>query len=673
MVNHFGRHLLSGRERWRDLSPVARARFVLCLLAGALSLWLVFGADHPWTIERLDREHWKLKHIVGYYSFWAAVGNLFALGGLILSARWWASPQPTAPPRSVGRSPVWFWPLTLAAMIFCGALASLRMSHGFVHDEESSARQVIAGPYKVTADGAVFLDEPDWRETLYHYRKPNNHVLHSILARLCWTAWQKIAPPVNWHLKEWVIRIPAWIGGIGAVCTLAILLRRYISPLAGVLAAWLLALHPWHLRFAAEARGYSLMLCTIPVVLYFWLRAIQENRWRWWLLFSASQFALVYFYPGSLYVLIVLNGATALWLLGNLARAGQSPAFGRWFASNCFAAMAALQLMLPLFPQLQTYLRTEEARAPIGLSWVFNTAIYFLAGVPWSKSALATSSYLELMPYATAHPLFFGAVLTAIVALILIGYAAMFRLPLPEGPIVASTLLVPGFVGFAAAKLFHQWLFEWYLLYLLPGLVAGAAVGAFVMGRWLRNRFAHRWIAMLPGLGLVLAYGTFTHPFRAWYSAHPMEPVKEATLAMRSSLDPNDPLHRHRLTGVLLSLDDYYDPRANLIRTPEDFIRLLQTSDEEGKPLSIMVHHPWAAAFQVPQLWRLFNEAGLFTEYLYFHGLDQTNDRIVAHYQRGSVRDFDLNAFLRGRPGVPNANDPPLKFPNKPVVHSAAP
>ena len=76
---------------------------------------------------------------------------------------------------------------------------------------------------------------------------------------------------VKWHKKEWVVRIPAWLGGVGAVCMLGVLLRRVISPLAGVLAAWLFALHPWHIRFASEARGYSLMLCIIPIVLYFWL------------------------------------------------------------------------------------------------------------------------------------------------------------------------------------------------------------------------------------------------------------------------------------------------------------------------------------------------------------------------------------------------------------------
>ena len=125
-------------------------------------------------------------------------------------------------------------------------------------------------------------------------------------------------------------------------------------------------------------------------------------------------------------------------LLSNLAREGKSPALGRWFASNCFAAIAALQLMLPLVPQLQSYMQTEEARATIGLSWVFNTAMYFLAGVPWSKGALATSSYLELMPYAIEHPAFFVGIVAAIVGLILVGYVAMFRLPLPEGPIVAA-------------------------------------------------------------------------------------------------------------------------------------------------------------------------------------------------------------------------------------------
>ena len=144
-------------------------------------------------------------------------------------------------------------------------------------------------------------------------------------------------------------------------------------------------------------------------------------------------------------------------------------------------------------------------------------------------------------------------------------------------------------------------------------------------------------------------------------------------MAIRGTLDPNDPGHKDRLTGVILSLDEYYDPHAKLIKSPEDFLSLLQTADEHGKPLYIMVPHPWAAAFKVPTLWRLFNESGLFTDYVYFRGLDQTNDRVIARYQPGSARHFKLEAFLRGREGVPNPNLPPLEFPNKPIIDPTMP
>jgi hypothetical protein len=672
MLARFVIRLQAALAGWRGLSPVFRFRLALCLIAGGLAAWMIFAAEKPWTVDIANRAQWKLGQIVGYYSFWAAVGNLCVLAALILTSGWWAAPKPTRCPHPAARSPRWFWPLILAAMIFCGVAASLRMNHGFVHDEDYSARRLIAGSYKVGADGRVSLEKPKWLETFYYYRKPNNHVLHSVLGRLCWTVWRTVAPPVRWHMKEWVVRIPAWVGGVGAVCMLGVLLRRHVSALAGVIAAWLLALHPWHIRFTAEARGYSLLLCIISIVLYFWLRAIRENGWRWWLLLAASQFALVYCYPGSAYVLVVLNGAIAAWLLSQILRKGECPATGRWFASNCFAAMAAVQLMLPLIPQLRSYLKTEEARAPIGISWIGNTATHFLSGVPWSKSNV-NFPYPEVMPYAMSHPVFFAGLLIGISGLIVLGYAAMFRRPWPEGPIVAATLLVPGFLGFAVAKLLQQWLFEWYLIYLLPGLIAGAAVGAAVAGRWLATKLHRGLLEMLPGFALVLSYGIFTQPFRGWLCTHAMEPVKEAVLAIRGTLDPNDPRQRDLLTGVLLSLDDYYDPHARPIETPEDFMNLLQTADEQGKPLCIMVPHPWAAAFNVPELWRLFNESGLFTGYAYFRGLDQTNDRVVANYERGSARGFDLEAFLRGRETVPNPNLPPLEFPNKPAIYPATP
>ena len=140
--------MLAALALWRGLSPVFQFRLVLCLIAGGLAAWVIF-AEKPWTMDLANREHWKLMQIVRYYSFWAAVGNLSALGALIFTAGWWASAKTTRSPSSVLQSPRWFWPSLLAAMIFCGAAALMRMNYGFAHDEDYSARRVIAGSYKM--------------------------------------------------------------------------------------------------------------------------------------------------------------------------------------------------------------------------------------------------------------------------------------------------------------------------------------------------------------------------------------------------------------------------------------------------------------------------------------------------------------------------------------------
>ena len=649
---------------------MVRFRCALGLVALGLVGWLVFASDKPWEFATLDRAGWRAREYAGYFSFWAGLLNLVVLAGLILSAGWWAGRAPVATEPSLARVK-WFWPLVIAAMIFCGASAAMRMNFGFAHDEDYSARRVISGSYKVKDNGEVGPEKLRWTDTFYYYRKPNNHPLHSVLARLSQEAWRAVAPPVNWHMREWVVRLPAWCGGVGAVAMLAVLIRRLGSARAAVVAAWLLALHPWHIRYASEARGYSLLLLIIPLCLYFWLRAMRENRWRWWLGFAAAEFALVYCYPGAIYVLLVLNGLTAWWLLG---RAREWSKVGRWLAANCFAGMVALQLMLPLVPQLQAYMQTGEARLPLSLEWQVNTATHFLAGVSWTKTGLMDGPYPEVMPYATRHPVFFWCLLAGALGLLVVGYLSLFRRRWPEAPIAAATLLLPGFLGFLIAKLLHQWLFEWYLIYLLPGLVTGVAFGVDAVGRWLeKGRMRARWLPAGLAAGVVLAYGIFSQPFRHWYCTHPLEPVKEAAVAMRGTLDPNDPGHGGILTGVLLGPAWYYDPRGKYLKTPEDFLALLEKADEERKPLYIMVPHPWAAAFNAGPLWRLFNEAGLFSGYQIFHGFDESHNRVIARYVPGAVEGFDLRGFLRGREAPPNPHQQPLLYPGKPEIYPTNP
>jgi hypothetical protein len=659
-------NFLSGRP------PVWWARCILGAIFFVLVGWLILCADKPWQFDLGTRDNWRIREYAGFFSFWAAVLNLVILTGLFATAGWWAAQLPL-PCVSENRPKTsrWFWPCVIGAMIFCGAASAMRMNFGFAHDEDYSARRVISGAYKLDKDGEVRGEKLRWRDTFFYYRKPNNHPLHSVAARLCVEASRLVGSTDSWHMREWIVRTPAWIGGLGAVGMLAIFLRRLVSPRAGIIAAWLLAIHPWHIRYASEARGYSLLLALIPVVLYCWMRVMGENRWKWWLLLALAQLALVYCYPAAIYILVVLNSLTFLWLLTQAARSKEWTTIGRWFASNSFAGMAVLQLTLPLVPQLQKYMKTEEARQPLTFEWQYNTAAHFLSGTSWSKTKLLESPHPELMPYAMANPVFFGLVLAALLAFGLWGCITLFRGPAPVHPIAAATLLVPGLLGFLIAKAFNQWMFEWYLIYLLPGLVAGVAVGVDHFGNRLSTRLSTGWPAVTVAAAVVLAYGFFSQPFRAWYCTRPVEPVKEAALAVRKTLDPNDPRHKEILTATLLGKAWYYDPHAEHLKSPEQFIALLQRADRENKPLHLTVPNPWAAAYHEPALWRLFYEAGLFTDYQTFCGFDETHVRINARYVPGAVEGFRLKEFLRGRESFPNPKLPPLIHPAKPEIFPA--
>jgi uncharacterized membrane protein len=191
----------------------------------------------------------------------------------------------------------------------------------------------------------------NWLETVYGYSKgPNSHTLFSILSRACEEAWNAVAKPKGFPLVEWPFRVPALVFGVLAVAALAWLLKDLGMPGAGVAAAFVLGVHPWNIRYASEARGYSLLIFLVPLLFVFWRRAMVTGKWKWWSAFALSQFFLVYCYPGSVFVLIVLNLSTVgLFLAGPECAEPRFAQAGRWFCVNVFATIVALQLM-PISP-----------------------------------------------------------------------------------------------------------------------------------------------------------------------------------------------------------------------------------------------------------------------------------------------------------------------------------
>jgi hypothetical protein len=650
---------------------VRRWRIALGGVAIGLTLWLILSADKPWKFDLTRAAQWNLGAIVGFYSFWAGVFNLALVAVLIGTARWWAEVDRTAPGASPERrlSPI-FWIAVIGAMAFTGILSAKRLNFGLAHDEDLSARRAIVGEYKLADDGQVLPPKLKWQNTFFDYRKPTNHVFYSLLARTAWATHGLFAGPEGWHIREWVIRLPAWLAGILGVLALALLAAKLGGELAGITSAWLLAVHPWYLRYASEARGYSLLLFILPVALLLWLRATRDNLWRWWLALGLCQFLIVWVYPAAIYILFVLNVLTALWLANEWREQPGDRRWRRWLAINLMSAMAANQMMLPLIPQLLNYLRTApEARNPLTLSWLTDTSSNLFVGACWNKSGSLSSPYVELATRAHEHPVLFVSLLVAIGVAAVTGTLRLLRWRWPRGAIVACTLLLPAMMAATVAKITNQWLFEWYSIYLLPGLIAVTAIG---VGHESRGVFKLP-LRVLTAAIILLAYAVFSEPVRERICARPLDPIKEVVTSMRGTLKPNAQTRSERLTASFPNHLSYYDPHVQRLKTATDLRDAMQRADREDKPLSVTAYHPWGVVFGNPDVWRLFYESGLFTDFVVYHGVENLQDRVVARYQPGAIEGFDMEAFLRGKQAVPDPMRPPIAYPQKPIYAENSP
>lgn len=637
MISALGPHI-------QRLTPAGRWRLVLGAAAVALVAVLIFTAK-PWDITARAGANLKLKDIVRAYSWWAALINL---GGIVVLAGlcpWWAGTR--RPQASTVRPPLprWFWPLVGAAMMVTAACAFPRLSHSLWDDEEYALRRGVIGAYERKGDRPPALDRLTWQETFFAYKKPTNHVLYSILARVSLGAWSLAAPKGGPFFSEPVYRLPAYLAGIASVAALAWLLADFGLPAAGVVAAFLLALHPWHLRYASEARGYSLILLVIPLLLVAWKRGLENGRWRTWAAFGAGQFVLLYTWPGTVYLLLLVNGFTVLLFL---LRKDSRPWAGRWFACTALAGMLVVQLMLPLVPQMRAYL--SGAAPPLGFCTGERCRVIFghlALGAPWQQTGDGT--YPEIFPGVISDPR-----LAIILGGILLGlfFGGWFLWARRSSRALAATgvlVLAPVLSGL------HAWyrnfpVFEWYFLYGILAVCAFCAVALAGLGEGLASRWSARWLAGVPAAAAIAGYALLSHPVRAWHLSHPIQQIRESVQLTRPLAAPLDRSQENIITVGFIIPPHVYDAQVILAKSPEKFFDLLRGADAANKPLFVNVGHPWTANRQCPVQWAAIHDETLFEPPLMLRGLDPGLDRVVARYRPGAMAHYQ---FQSKRPPTP--------------------
>ena len=395
-----------------------------------------------------------------------------------------------APPRA------WtliFYLLLLVIIGVAGWMRAPRLDHSLWNDEEYSLRRYVWGYQKVRTDDTLKLDRVTWPETFFYNRGANNHIPHSITSRLALEIWSRAVQQKgdDRFFSERAYRLPVYLAGLLGICVLAILLADMGLAPVGLTAAVLLTLHPWHLRYSVEARGYSWMLLFLLLAMFCLHRALAFRgpaisqspsdslappRWRFWLGYGLCQFLYLWSFPGAIYVAVVMNALVFGWLVwehrAQLRRPLETP-LSSFLVVNLASGMLFLQAMAPSIPQIRLYLQRDIAEGEMNADWWRDIGSHLVSGVQWKQPLIPAYelSYRTQLANVWNNHFLEAAALCVIPLVLLGGVAFLVRKRQPWGLILLAPVL-SAFLAYVHTRISGNFLFSWYIIYALPSLCA---------------------------------------------------------------------------------------------------------------------------------------------------------------------------------------------------------
>ena len=613
------------------------------LLSISVSLILfLLNAELPWESgvaarqlagKTIKPEHYAVTGL-WYGSLLALIilPVLFAAGGFSLRR---LSPAFSRLQAGLGKqsSPAF---LVLASVAIGIASAEMipRLDNSLWGDEDYTARRAIIGQWERNAEDQLAFRKAKWTDTLFYYKNPNNHVLYSILARITHLSYNDAGKAETLHFKESLLRMPAFLFGLGSVISLGYLLSVIGYRRAAIGAMFILVLHPWYLRHACEARGYAIALCLAPLTLTFLIKALRRGRWRYWGAFCILQFLLFYAYPGTIYVLLAMNAGALAYIWRT--RRGLAPGdkiilTSRWFSSSTLAAIPVIILMSPNFPQMRMYLERARAQGGIGIEWLRDNLCYLATGMPWKAWEPGNPNCL----YLAETPVFSLAILAGFYGLILLG---AWRLCRSGHRWMLIAFCLPYLLMLSHSLIGSVLLYHWYAIIQLPFFVCLAAIGLERLPARIQSIRLRTQVGLLLLVAALIPYSSHTGAQKRLQRDHAVEPLLESVRKTRNVLNPQHPGVANAITAQFCMITPGYDPTTYVIKrkyTPDvanKLYSLMQASDDSARPLHVNIGQIALARLQWPELMDILEDPEIFKALPPLYGLQPGCNRYIFRY-----------------------------------------
>ena len=346
--------------------------------------------------------------------------------------------------------------------------------------------------------------------------------LYLLLLGLWVRGWALLGLPAN----ETALRAMSALFSVAAMIAVYAIGRRMFDRRTGLLAAALMMILPFQIAFAQEARSYSLIILCGALLLWAFIRALDHDRARDWIVLGVI--GVIALYVNYLLALLIVVFHLYVMLL---------PTRRKWLIRLVLCDVVLALSLLPLVPAMLQQGRQVSALYQINQPTV-------------------------LLPLVTVAFLLFGNVTDSLALVALALFVTLALLVLLAVPVVRRAIrrqidgrlllllaiAMPPLIMLVLSVLIHSPYYDRWLAFTTPALVLFIAQGIS-----LRSTALYKFLlVVLVGLAIVRLAGYYTQPDTT------RPPFREASAYIVSQAQPGDVVfHLHDSTFASFR---YYAP-----------------------------------------------------------------------------------------------------------------
>lgn len=566
----------------------------------------------------------NLKYIVGYFTWVGAVINLAIFSFLAITSKFWFSVcKPTSDKILFKKQLINKSYIGLVFLVFI--LASLprlaRLNHALWFDEEWAFRVTSYGEHQKSNSQEFEFKEHSHFNSWYFNRNTNNHVLHTLFQKISWDSWKFLLNKEPDEFVEWVLKLPSFIFGmsslLGVVCLFIMLGKKW----AGLWAMVFLAMHPWHIQYSSEGRGYSTMFCFLVFALCFMIKALEKQKWRYWILYSFFIMFALMSHIAFAYNALAINFAIVLFLIFRKDFKEHSiNQLKKWFLCNTITAGLFIYLTLPqLFQSYFILNKSKMFTWKIKLNHIILNISEFFTGVRLKHENHINPNEIVLNDISGGSAFLHTLIVLSIIGLIVIIKKYGWR------SLLIVTTYVATYVMYIYCYYTHKsisvtaYIFSGFIGYILILFILFYYINKYWLNKTKRlGSLSYIFNPVL--IFLVISFLIFFKKNKK-LMIHAKEDYKNITIFTRNSKDVYPYKQKDNIEVASLWRSwPMYDPKLIVLNYHDFLPSLINKCFESNKKLIVVIGHIDLAKELNEDIMNLVNDKNLFVQHKIFWG-----------------------------------------------------